>query len=144
MFIERSQPLKRALVCAPLLPEFDREGGSRRIYHFIQFLRDEGWGTVATEPLAEGILAVDTTDWSEALARATDQPSCHFTCGMFSDFFTRLGGYPAAVMEVECRSRGDARCRFLVGSPDMLTWLYEGMVEGEGYEQLARQIGPPR
>ena len=43
MFIERSQPLKRALVCAPLLPEFDREGGSRRIYHFIQFLRDEGW-----------------------------------------------------------------------------------------------------
>ncbi len=43
MFIERAHPRKRALVCAPLLPEFDREGGSRRIYHFIRFLRDEGW-----------------------------------------------------------------------------------------------------
>lgn len=43
MFIERAEPLKRALVCAPLLPEFDREGGSRRIYHFIRFLREAGW-----------------------------------------------------------------------------------------------------
>ena len=34
---------KRALVCAPLMPEFDREGGSRRTYDFILFLRDQGW-----------------------------------------------------------------------------------------------------
>lgn len=34
---------RRALVCAPLPPEFDREGGSRRIYHFIDFLLEEGW-----------------------------------------------------------------------------------------------------
>lgn len=34
---------KRALVCAPLMPEFDRESGSRRIYHLIEFLREAGW-----------------------------------------------------------------------------------------------------
>lgn len=33
----------RALVCAPLPPEHDKESGSRRIYHMIQLLRAEGW-----------------------------------------------------------------------------------------------------
>lgn len=34
--------IQRALVCAPLLPEFDRESGSRRIFHLIEFLREAG------------------------------------------------------------------------------------------------------
>jgi GT2 family glycosyltransferase len=33
---------RRALVCAPLLPEFDRESGSRRVFHLIEFLREAG------------------------------------------------------------------------------------------------------
>lgn len=36
-------PVKRALVCAPLMPEFDREGGSRRVFHLIEFLLRAGW-----------------------------------------------------------------------------------------------------
>lgn len=36
----------RALVCAPLPPEYDRESGSRRIYHMVEFLLEAGW-TVA-------------------------------------------------------------------------------------------------
>jgi GT2 family glycosyltransferase/glycosyltransferase involved in cell wall biosynthesis len=39
----RSRQGGRALVSAPLLPEFDREGGSRRIFHMIEFLRSAGW-----------------------------------------------------------------------------------------------------
>lgn len=35
--------IKRALVCAPRMPEFDREGGSRRIFHLIEFFRRAGW-----------------------------------------------------------------------------------------------------
>src|SRR4051812_48727082 len=35
--------VKRALVCAPLLPEFDRESGSRRVYDAITFLQEAGW-----------------------------------------------------------------------------------------------------
>lgn len=34
---------KRALVCAPKMPEFDREGGSRRVFHLIEFLCEAGW-----------------------------------------------------------------------------------------------------
>lgn len=34
---------KRALVCAPRLPEFDREGGSRRIFHLVEFFHQAGW-----------------------------------------------------------------------------------------------------
>jgi glycosyltransferase involved in cell wall biosynthesis len=33
----------RALICSPLLPEYDREGGSRRLFAFIEFLTDAGW-----------------------------------------------------------------------------------------------------
>jgi glycosyltransferase involved in cell wall biosynthesis len=34
---------KRALVCAPLMPEYDRESGSKRIYDLIEGLREAGW-----------------------------------------------------------------------------------------------------
>jgi glycosyltransferase involved in cell wall biosynthesis len=34
---------RRLLVCAPLLPEYDRQGGSRRIFHLVQFACDMGW-----------------------------------------------------------------------------------------------------
>lgn len=104
------------------------------------FFREEGWGSVSVETLAPGIMAVDSSDWTEATLRGAAAPSCHFSAGFLSDFLTRLGGYPAAVMEVECRSRGDARCRFLVGSPDLLTWLYEGLVAGEEYERLIARL----
>src|SRR5262245_22647447 len=36
-------PPRRALVCAPRMPEFDREGGSRRIFHLIDFFTKTGW-----------------------------------------------------------------------------------------------------
>jgi len=104
------------------------------------FFREEGWGSISAETLAPGLFCLDSGDWAEAEPREVAVPSCHFTCGMLSDFFTRLGGYPAAVMEVDCRSRGDARCRFLVGSPDVLTWLYEGMVGGTSYEALVADL----
>ncbi|MBV9358516.1 MAG: glycosyltransferase, partial [Chloroflexi bacterium] len=34
---------RRALVCAPLMPEFDRQSGERRIWHLVEFLRGAGW-----------------------------------------------------------------------------------------------------
>jgi glycosyltransferase involved in cell wall biosynthesis len=35
----------RALVCAPRMPEIDRQGGSRRTFHLIEFLQEAGWET---------------------------------------------------------------------------------------------------
>jgi glycosyltransferase involved in cell wall biosynthesis len=46
---------RRALICSPTIPEFDRESGSRRLFDFVEFLRDAGWAvTFATRQAAEG------------------------------------------------------------------------------------------
>lgn len=99
------------------------------------FLSESGWGTVSLGELVPNVLALDSADWGEAGEGAAEYPSCHFSCGALADFFTRLGGTRAAVMEVECRSRGEDRCRFLVGSPDLLTYVYERMTAGMDYHQ---------
>src|ERR1044071_9048516 len=99
------------------------------------FFAEAGWGPVTESELTPSVLALDMADWAEAEPRGTEFPSCHFSSGMFADFFTRLGGSQAAVMEVECLCRGEPRCRFLVGSPDVLTYVYERMTAGLGYRQ---------
>src|SRR5688572_24292425 len=45
----------RALVCAPLMPEFDRERGSKRVYDLIEFLAEAGWQvTFACREIRDG------------------------------------------------------------------------------------------
>ncbi|NOT07201.1 MAG: hypothetical protein HOP28_03255 [Gemmatimonadales bacterium] len=99
------------------------------------FLGESGWGSVEMTQLTPSVLALDMRDWAEAEPHGAEYPSCHFSSGMLADFFTRLGGTQAAVMEVECASRGESKCRFLVGSPDMLTYTYERMTAGMTYAQ---------
>jgi GT2 family glycosyltransferase len=41
---------KRILVSAPLVPEFDREGGSRRLFHLIEYLVADGWSVTFLAP----------------------------------------------------------------------------------------------
>ena len=97
------------------------------------FFQAHGWGTVTVGPLGRAALALDTEDWVEAEPGSAGTPMCFFTAGMLSDFLGRLSGEPVAVMEVECRSRSDARCRFLSASPDTLNAVYEQMTQGTGY-----------
>ncbi len=99
------------------------------------FFESIGWGGVSIGELAPQVLAIDGSPWGEAMAGGSPFPSCHFSSGALADFFTRLGGTRAAVMEVECQSRGEERCRFLVGSPDLLTYAYERMTAGMGYRE---------
>jgi hypothetical protein len=40
-------------------------------------------------------------------------------------------GAEIAVLEAECRGRGDARCRFLFGSPAALEAVYAALREGD-------------
>lgn len=99
------------------------------------FFGEAGWGAVTMSELSPAVVALDMEQWAEVDAHGAEYPSCHFSSGMLADFFTRLGGSQAAVMEVECASRGEHRCRFLVGSPDMLTYVYERMTTGMSYAQ---------
>ena len=55
------------------------------------------------------------------------------SCGLLADFLGRMSDGMVAVMEVECRSRGDGRCRFLAGAPETLGMIYERMSQGMSY-----------
>jgi predicted hydrocarbon binding protein len=98
------------------------------------FFLAQGWGAVTISPLA-GALAVDSADWAEAEPGTAEAPMCFFSTGMLADFLGRLSGEPVAVMEVECRSRNDARCRFLSATTETLQRVYEEMTQGKTYEE---------
>jgi predicted hydrocarbon binding protein len=99
------------------------------------FFQASGWGALTVAALGPA-LTVDSGDWAEAEPGTTQVPMCFFTSGMLADFLGRLSGETVAVMEVECRSRNDPRCRFLSASPETLNLVYDRMVEGKGYEQV--------
>src|SRR5206468_12043632 len=96
-----------------------------------EFFADQGWGELSATPLGSAVLALDSSDWAEALDEPQGEfPSCHLSCGLLADFLGRMSQGLVAVMEVECRSRGDARCRFLAGAPETLSILYDRMAQG--------------
>jgi predicted hydrocarbon binding protein len=104
------------------------------------FFGDYGWGTLTVSELAPAVLALDSEDWAEAAPdQGSSYPACHLTSGLLADFLGRMAQGPVAVMEVECRTRGDSRCRFLVGAPDSLSVLYDRMSRGLTY---AEALGP--
>ena len=79
-----------------------------------RFFTATGWGALSLSPLGGGVAAVDSADWAEAEPGAGSEfPTCYFTSGVLADLFGRLSEIPVAVMEVECRSIGASRCRFL-------------------------------
>ncbi len=98
-----------------------------------EFFQATGWGTVTVAPLGSAALAVDSTDWAEAEPGTAEMPMCFFSAGMLADFLRRFAGEPVAVMEVECRSKNDGRCRFLSASPDILQQVYDQMTQGRSY-----------
>ena len=101
-----------------------------------QFFGEQGWGALHASSLSPAVLALDSTEWAEASDDGRGEfPSCHLTCGLLADFFGRLSDGLVAVMEVECRSRGDARCRFLAGAPETLSTIYDRMAQGSSYTE---------
>jgi hypothetical protein len=99
------------------------------------FFQATGWGSLAISPLGGGALALDSPDWVEAEPGTAQMPMCFFSAGLLADFLGRL----AAVMEVECRSRNDERCRFLSATPETLQRVYEGMSAGRTYEEALQE-----
>ncbi len=98
------------------------------------FFAERGWGSLTVTQLGGSVLAVDAADWAESAPGGGPYPSCHLSSGLLADLFSRLAGGQFAAMEVECRSRGDARCRFLLAAPETLTLLYERMTHGMTYQ----------
>jgi predicted hydrocarbon binding protein len=106
--------------------------------HASEFFRKSGWGSLVITPLHDVAVMVESGDWAES--DATQQlpyPACHYSAGLLADFLGRAADSPLSVLEVECRSSGSGRCRFLVGSAEVMQHLYERMAAGDTYEAAA-------
>jgi predicted hydrocarbon binding protein len=101
-----------------------------------EFFQETGWGSLDVGTLHDTVVTLDSPDWGEASPDAgMEHPCCHLSSGMFADFFGRVADAPLAVMEVECRSTGADRCRFLLGSAEVMQAVYDGMSQGLGYDE---------
>lgn len=98
------------------------------------FFAELGWGHLQLTPLSEAVMALDTDDWAEAdLAGG----GCLISTGLLAGFLGRVADAPIAVLEVECRAGHEGRCRFLLGSVDVLGYVHEAMGRGIPYDRAA-------
>jgi hypothetical protein len=88
-----------------------------------------------------GVGALEATDWAEAdPSNGEARPNCVFTTGLLANLLGRAAGAEIAVMEVECRSRGDLSCRFLFGGEPALRKLHETIAAGASPEHALDQL----
>jgi predicted hydrocarbon binding protein len=97
------------------------------------FFQALGWGSLSMNRVGRAGVAFDT-QWVEADPSANASfPSCHWSAGLLAGFMGALAQQTVAVMEVECRSARQGRCRFLMGKPEVLEAVYQAMSEGRDY-----------
>ena len=122
-------------------PEVNDASADRYFQRIAQFFASRGWGTLQHDAAHPGIASLSATHWAESSA-GTDEPrpSCFFTTGMLANLLGHTAGSEVAVIETECRSHGDARCRFLYGSPAALDALYERLAAGSNAEDALSQL----
>ncbi len=94
-----------------------------------------GWGSISLTTLGERAILLEAGNWAEAEPGAAEHATCHFSCGCFAAFLTAQAGGVIAVLEVECRSRGDAACRFLAGSAEMLASVTDLLAAGRPWRE---------
>ena len=106
-----------------------------------EFFGELGWGAMVVGTLHDAVVTLDSSDWAESdPASAMQFPGCYLSAGMLADFFGRLAGAQLVVMEVECRSMGSDRCRFLLGSSETMQHVYDGMTQGVDYDSALAQM----
>jgi hypothetical protein len=102
---------------------------------FEAFFEAHGWGRVVLRPLSEAVLALEASDWGEA---AEAEGGCLVTTGLFAGFLGRLADAPLSVLEVDPGAGAGGRCRFLVGSVDVIDYVWEAMQRGVPFETAAQ------
>lgn len=103
---------------------------------------DRGWGSLAHVATHPGVGTLESADWTEAEAASpAKRPSCFFSTGVLANLLGQAAGADIAVLEVECRARGDEKCRFLFGGADALQAVYEQVARGEAADAAVSQLG---
>jgi hypothetical protein len=98
------------------------------------FFHGMGWGRMELRPLSNAVMALDVSEWSEATDSAG---GCLVTTGVFAGFFGRLADAPISVLEVDGVREGPGRSRFLLGSVDVMGYVWEAMERGISYDHAA-------
>jgi hypothetical protein len=93
-----------------------------------------GWGRVELHVLSEAVMALDVSDWGEVADAAG---GCLVSTGLFAGFFGRLAEAPISVLEVDATHVGPGRSRFLLGSVDVMAYVWEAMERGIPYDRAA-------
>ena len=108
-------------------PEFGRR--------IAEFFAELGWGTLDVGSINDSVVTLDSANWAEADPSSGMQfPGCYLSSGLLADFLGRVAGAQLVAMEVECRSMGGGRCRFLVGSSETMQYVYDAMAQGVSYD----------
>lgn len=107
-----------------------------------RFFSEAGWGTMTLNAIGDTVVALDSPDWAESDVNAQmPYPSCYYSAGMLGDFYGRVADGALGCIEVECRSAGHSRCRFLLGSQEVLGHVYQRLTQGVGYEDALAELG---
>ncbi len=99
-----------------------------------EYFFEIGWGLVQLSSLSEAVMVLDANNWGEAAATAT---GCPVSTGLFAGFFGRLADAPISALEVTPDSAAEGQCRFLLGSVDVMNYVWEAMERGIPYERAA-------
>ncbi len=100
-----------------------------------EFFSRRGWGTLHQSGEHAGVALLSSPDWAEASPHEGDsEASCCFSTGFLSGLLSELAEGPVAVLEVDCRARGDEQCRFAFGSEVAIHDLYGHLLDGTDLE----------
>lgn len=103
--------------------------------HLSGYFTKRGWGRLGHSAPHAAVGMLKSSDWAEARTHEVDpDASCSFSAGFLSGLLSQLAGAPIAVLEVTCRSRGDASCGFAFGSETAIHMLYGRLVDGADLE----------
>lgn len=116
-------------------------GGPEFGQRAAEFFSQLGWGSLTSGMLHDSVMTLDSADWAEANpASGMQYPGCYLSAGLLADFFGRIANAQLAALEVECRSMGHERCRFIVGSAETIQHVYDGMTQGVDYDSALAQM----
>lgn len=125
-----------------VLGEDPADRGETRFWKDLsRFFHERGWGRVDSERVHSGLGLLRARDWAESDPEGMDdQPGCHYSSGLLAYVLGRAAGAPIAVLEVGCRSRGDADCAFLYGSEAAIHEVYGLLLDGASLDEALAQL----
>lgn len=95
------------------------------------FFAKRGWGTLSHAALHEAVGSLTSADWVEAAGEdGGEDASCSFSTGFLAGLLSTLAGGPVAVLEVQCRARGDETCTFAYGNATAIHEVYGQLLDG--------------